>query len=132
MNRGTPIVILEDDDAHRDLIARLLEQVAPDSPVLLLGPEDADSIADLAPFGALLLLDRRLGAHDSLPLIRPLRAQRPDLAVTVMSAFVTPEDRVTCHAAGAQSTFQKPGDLNGWRSVLMSLFDDGSALARAA
>jgi DNA-binding response OmpR family regulator len=132
VNRGTPIVILEDDDAHRELIARLLEHVAPDSSVLPLGPEHTDSLADLAPFGALLLLDRRLGADDSLSLIRPLRAERPDLAVTVMSAFVTPEDRVMCHAAGARSTFQKPGDLNGWRSVLMSLFDDDGFVARAA
>lgn len=132
MNRTTPIVILEDDDAHRDLVAHLLGVVAPDASVLALGPEDSDALADVAPFGALLLLDRRLGAHDSLALIRPLRQLRPDLDVVVMSAFVTPEDRVTCHAAGAQSTFQKPGDLNGWRSVLLSLFDDGPGLARAA
>lgn len=132
MNRGAPIVIVDDEDAHRDLIEHLLTVVAPDSSVLSLGVEAADELADRAPFGALVLLDRRLGARDSLEIVRPLRRARADLGVVVMSAFITPEDRVACHAAGATNVFQKPGDLNGWRSVLMSLFDEDWELPRAA
>lgn len=132
MNRGAPIVVVDDDDAHRDLVAHLLGAVAPESSVLALGPEDSDALWEIAPFGALVLLDRRLGARDALEVIRPLRRARADVEVVVMSAFVTPEDRVICHAAGAHSTFQKPGDLNGWRSVLMSLFDDEQPALQAA
>lgn len=132
MNRGTPIVIVEDDDAHRDLIEQLLALVAPESIVLALGADDADDLANYTPFGALVLLDRRLGARDSLELVRPLRRARADLGVAIMSAFVTPEDRAACLAAGAGTVFQKPGDLNGWRSTLMSLFDDDRGRARAA
>jgi len=133
MNQGTPVVIVEDDDAHRDLIAHLLAFVAPESRVLLLAAEDRETIADRAPFGALVLLDRRLGAHDSIALVGPLVRHRADLSVAIMSAFVTPEDRLACLAAGAGTVFEKPGDLNGWRSTLLGLLGGGGrTLARAA
>ena len=132
MNRGAPIVVIDDDDAHRDLIAHLVQATAPESDVLSLEADEVDTLVERAPFGALILLDRRLGTRDALEIIGPLREIRPDVAVVVMSAFVTSEDRVLCHAAGAASSFQKPGDLNGWRSVLLSLFDDGADIARAA
>jgi len=132
MNGRTPIVIVEDDDGHRELIVQLLALVAPESSVLALGAEDRDDLANRAPFGALVLLDRRLGAIDSLDLIRPLRRARADLDVVAMSAFVTPEDRAACLASGASSVFQKPGDLNGWRAILMSLLDDDRGQPRAA
>lgn len=132
MKRSAPIVIVDDDAAHRELIAHLVGIVSPQSPVTPLGPDDADELADLAPFGALILLDRRLAARDSLALVAPLRQARPDLRVALMSAFVTAEDRATCLEGGATTVFQKPGDVNGWRSTLMSLLGSDRGTARAA
>jgi two-component system, OmpR family, response regulator len=132
VKRSAPIVIVDDDEAHRELIAHLVGMVSPQSPVTPLGPERVAELADVAPFGALILLDRRLGTQDSLPLIAPLRRARPDLRVALMSAFVTAEDRATCLEGGAPTVFQKPGDVNGWRSILMSLLGSDRGAARAA
>lgn len=132
MKHAAPIVIVDDDESHRDLIAHLVGMVSPQSPVTPIGPEDVGELEDVAPFGALILLDRRLGATDSLALIAPLRRVRPDLRVALMSAFVTAEDRAACLEGGATTVFQKPGDVNGWRSILMSLLGSDRGTARAA
>lgn len=132
MNGGQPVVIIEDDAAHRDLVTHLLSLVAPTARVSAFDPDRSDDLADELPFGALVLLDRQLGARDSLDLVPPLLHERADLRIVLMSAFVTPEDRVACLGSGASRVFEKPGDLNGWRSTLASLLEDGWDDARAA
>jgi CheY-like chemotaxis protein len=112
---GRPLVLVDDDPAHRDLIASLVGIAAPS-----------------APTNALVLLDRRLGPRDALALLPALHALRPDLEIAVMSAFVTPEDRALLLAAGATSVFEKPGDLNGWRATLLSLLNAPDTTLRAA
>ena len=102
MNAGRPVAIVEDDAAHRDLMTHLLSVVAPGTRVSAFDPERGDELADELPFGALVLLDRRLGARDSLDLVPALLEARADLRIVLMSAFVTPEDRVACLGAGAR------------------------------
>ena len=136
MRAGAPIAIVDDDDAHRDLMAHLLSVIAPGSSVTAFSPEDGaeltDELTERLPFGALVLLDRRLGPRDSLQLVPSLLGARPDVRVVVMSAFVTPEDRVDCLGSGASDVFEKPADLNGWRSILLSLSGSDQDEAKAA
>lgn len=136
MSEDTPVVIVEDDPAHRDLIAHLLHSVAPRVRVQIFAVEEADDLqaelAEAAPQGALVLLDRRLGAQDSLKLLAPLRDTRQDLSFVLMSAFLTPEDRADCLSAGACSVFEKPADLNSWRSILIDLLGIDQPQTRAA
>jgi hypothetical protein len=49
-----------------------------------------------------------------------------------MSSFVTLEDRDEALHAGARSVFEKPGDLNGWRSILLGLLAATSPALKAA
>ena len=105
MNDGRSVMVVEDDPAHRDLITHLLALVAPSTRVSPMAADEADDLAEYAPFGSLVLLDRRLGSRDSLELVAPLLRARPDLEIAMMSAFVTAEDRSACLHAGASSVF---------------------------
>lgn len=132
MNAGPTVVIVEDDPTHATLIAQILATVAPNARVEMPPPEAAPAFVAEAPFGALVLVDRRLEGGDSLALLRAVAVARPDLRLVLMSSFVTLEDRDEALHAGARSVFEKPGDLNGWRSMLLGLLAPPISGLRAA
>jgi DNA-binding response OmpR family regulator len=126
------ILIVDDEPAHAGLIEILLDDVAPTSNSTIIDPSEVDQLADRAPFGAQLLIDRRLGARDALDLVRQLAQDRPDIRITLMSAFITETDRIEARAAGASAIFEKPMDLDGWRNQLLALVVAGTTQRRAA
>lgn len=126
------IIIVDDEPAHAGLIEILLDDVAPGSDIAIVAPSDVDSLANRAAFGSQLLIDRRLGSRDALEVVQQLHQDRPDIRVTLMSAFITETDRTEARQAGASAVFEKPMDLDGWRNQLLALVLAGTTQRRAA
>lgn len=132
MTNFSHVLIVDDEPAHAGLIEILLDDIAPGSVSTIIDPSEVDDIAQHAPFGAQLLIDRRLGDRDALDVVQLLSSDRPDLRITLMSAFITEADRVDARQAGASAVFEKPMDLDGWRNQLLTLVVTGAAPRRAA
>ena len=132
MSNFSPVFIVDDEPAHAGLIEILIDDIAAGTPTTIVDPTDVDSIAGSAPFGSQLLLDRRLGTRDSLDVVQHLSEDRPDIRVTLMSAFITESDRIEARAAGASAVFEKPMDLDGWRNQLLAVVIAGTSSRRAA
>lgn len=110
----TRVIVVDDHDLIRSGVCSLLEE-APDIEVVAEtgeGPEVLAIVRRLRP--AVVLLDLRLGAFDTLGCIRELRVEHPDVRVIVFSAET---ERPTIQAAleaGADSYVVKsvvPSDL---------------------
>ncbi len=116
-------VFIVDDEADHALIARhVLRSLAPDVEVRVLGALEglARELAT-APEGSAVLLDRMLGGVESYPALRESLALRPDLQVTLVSAWLTPEEAGRAREAGATAAVQKPDNLEGWRALFRTL-----------
>ena len=132
MTNFANIIIVDDEPAHAGLIEILLDDIAPGSDIAIVDPSEIDALAERASFGAQLLIDRRLGSRDALDLVQQLATDRPDMRITVMSAFITEADRIQARQAGASAVFEKPMDLDGWRNQLLALVVTGVGHRRAA
>ena len=131
--RPAAAVIVDDDIDHAVIIRHMLAEVAPWLPVVAVtDPRDLVArLAGEAPDDALLLIDRMLAGRESLWLVSRLAALRPDLTLAVLSSALSDDERRRAIDAGAHHAAQKPGSLDGWRSLLGSLLDAGGA-ARGA
>lgn len=123
MTAARGVLVIDDDADHLDLIAMLLQQRDAGQPVERvhaagLGLEELRAHIQGAPDGAVVFIDRRLGAIDSLASLPELLAGRDDLTVVSLSAALTPEEREQAEAAGASIAAQKPGALAEWRALL--------------
>jgi len=132
MSNFAKIIIVDDEPAHAGLIEILLDDIAPGSDIASVDPSAVDTLAELAPFGAQLLIDRRLGNRDALEIVQQLASDRPDIRITLMSAFITEADRTAARQAGASAVFEKPMDLDSWRNQLLALVVTGASQRRAA
>ena len=132
MSNFAKVLIVDDEPAHAGIIEILLDDIAPGTDIAVVEPSKLDQLADTIPFGAQLLIDRRLGDRDALEVVQQLSTDRPDIRVTVMSAFVDESDRIAAREAGASVVFEKPMDLDGWRRQLLALVVAGATHQRAA
>ncbi|MEX2446953.1 MAG: response regulator [Dehalococcoidia bacterium] len=120
MTNRVPAILVVDDDLDQAAIVSTVLGCRPGSPpVTVYGDGDA-LLADLldAPAGALVLVDRRLGAAESFDLIARSSALRPEIRFVMLSALITPADRIRAVACGAALALDKPSGLVGWRALL--------------
>jgi DNA-binding NtrC family response regulator len=100
------LLLVEDDEVFLRPLHRTLElkgyEVLPvqsgEEAIETLKSEDVD----------LVLTDRRLAGMDGVELVRQLRAEHPDLAVVVMTAYGTIESAVEAMRLGAEDYLVKP------------------------
>ncbi len=103
------ILIVEDDDIFLRPLRRALELEGYDvqaagsgeDAIDLLKSEDVD----------LVLTDKRLPGMDGVELVRRLKAEHPDLAVVVMTAYGTIESAVEAMRLGAADYLVKPFEV---------------------
>ncbi|MGH7390503.1 MAG: sigma-54-dependent transcriptional regulator [Candidatus Rokuibacteriota bacterium] len=100
------ILIVEDDDIFRRPLQRTLE-VAGYEVLALSSGEDAIDLLKGDDVD-LVLTDKRLPGTDGVELVRRLRAEHPDLAVVVMTAYGTIESAVEAMRLGAADYLVKP------------------------
>ena len=132
MSNFPHVLIVDDEPAHAGIIEILIDDIARGTDVTVVDLAELGSLASRAPFGAQLLIDRHLGDRDALEIVRQLAEDRPDIRVTVMSAFIDEIDRIEARQAGASAVFEKPMDLDGWRNELLALVLAGARERRAA
>jgi two-component system, NtrC family, response regulator HydG len=103
------LLLVEDDEVFRRPLHRTLElkgyEVFPahsaEEALDVLKAEDVD----------LVLTDRRLPGIDGVELVRHIKADHPDLAVVVMTAYGTIESAVEAMRLGAEDYLVKPFEV---------------------
>ena len=126
-----PAVIVVDDEPDHAMVVRLvLLGLAPHAAVSVV-TDTRQMVEDIkaAPKGALVLVDRLLGAYDGAAVVHAVRQARKDLCLVLLSAFMSDEDRERALAAGADAAVEKPGNLAGWRGLLSGLLPPGAGTA---
>src|SRR5262245_2131883 len=100
------ILIVEDDEIFLRPLQRTLEVAGYDVTVTPSGVEALDALKgdDID----LVLTDKRLPGMDGVDLVRRVRAEHPDLAVIVMTAYGTIESAVEAVRLGAADYLVKP------------------------
>jgi DNA-binding response OmpR family regulator len=117
-----PLLIVDDDVDHAVIARAVLASVAPDLTVdTCLDPRLAlQRLAD-APPSAIVLIDRMLDGVESLPMLRHIVRQRPDLYVVLLSSALSAEDQRRALSAGATEATEKPGGLEAWRALMRGI-----------
>jgi two-component system, NtrC family, response regulator GlrR len=100
------ILIVEDDEIFLRPLQRTLEVAGYEVRVVSSGEEAIDVVKrdDVD----LVLTDRRLPGIDGVELVRRVKAEQPDLAVVVMTAYGTIESAVEAMRVGAEDYLVKP------------------------
>jgi DNA-binding NtrC family response regulator len=100
------ILIVEDDEIFLRPLQRTLEVAGYDVAVTPSGEEAVDALKgdDVD----LVLTDKRLPGMDGVEVVRRVRAEHPDLAVIVMTAYGTIESAVEAVRLGAADYLVKP------------------------
>jgi DNA-binding NtrC family response regulator len=103
------ILIVEDDEVFLRPLQRTLEVAGYEALVVSSGEEAVDLLKrdDVE----LVLTDKRLPGIDGVELVRRLRAEHPDLAVVVMTAYGTIGSAVEAMRVGAEDYLVKPFDV---------------------
>ncbi len=103
------ILIVEDDDIFLRPLQRSLEVAGYDVLVALSGEDAIDLLkhedADV------VLTDKRLPGMDGVELVRRVKAEHPDLAIIVMTAYGTIESAVESVRLGAADYLVKPFEV---------------------
>src|ERR1700675_1085316 len=96
------ILIVEDDEIFLRPLQRTLEVAGYDVSVTPSGEEALDALKgdDVD----LVLTDKRLPGMDGVELVRRIRADHPDLAVIVMTAYGTIESAVEAVRRGGRGS----------------------------
>jgi DNA-binding NtrC family response regulator len=100
------VLIVEDDEIFLRPLQRTLEVAGYDAVVAPSGEDALDALKgdDVD----LVLTDKRLPGMDGVELVRRIRADHPDLAVIVMTAYGTIESAVEAVRLGAADYLVKP------------------------
>ncbi len=132
MQTAPHIVVVEDDDTQRDLLAAVLEHQGFRVSGVRTGEELRSLLQHDAP--ALVMLDVQLPGEDGFSLARFVRDRAPQSGIMMVTSAVDTADRVVGLDAGADDYIVKPLELPELlarvRSVLRRV--QPSCLARAS
>ncbi len=119
MTTGTPILVVEDDQAVRDAIGRALRFEGYDVATASDGMAALDAIVARPP--AAIVLDVMMPRLDGLELCRRLRAMGDATPVLILTARQSVSDRVAGLDAGADDYLVKPFALEELLARLRAL-----------
>ncbi len=105
-HEATPILVVDDDDAVRDVIGVLLREEGY-QPTLVNGAEAGLAAAKREEY-PLVISDMKMPGKDGAWLLEQLRQSRPDTAVIMLTAFGDTEAAVECLRKGASDYLLKP------------------------
>jgi DNA-binding response OmpR family regulator len=111
-NRPAPpahLLVVEDDAALRELVARRFGEAGYRVDTAATGPEALDAVAAAVP--DLVLLDVMLPGMDGVEVCRRLRADHPLLTIVMLTARADELDRVVGLEVGADDYVTKPFSL---------------------
>lgn len=126
MPESTPrhVLLVEDDPDHAWILKALLVAIGF---VVLVAVDLARAREALAAPTTIdaVVLDVVLPDGDGLELCREVKAQRPELPVIVLTAWVSPQSRTAAMAAGADAFLLKPFDPDGIATLVARLAGPG-------
>ena len=130
-SKPTPRVLLVDDHAiWRGGVVSMLE----DSEFEVVGeaasgPEGVDAAFKLNP--AVVLMDIRMAGGDGLDALAAIKAQRPEIAVIMMSAYENPTFKARALANGAAGYLAKGSSRDELLDAMRAVIDGQCLLSRA-
>jgi hypothetical protein len=109
-----PSVVIVDNDADHILTERLIvAQLVPNAVVeVMTDPRTLAQRPVAVPQESLVLIDRNLDGRDSIDLMMPPSAERPDLRTVLLSVAWSGV------GAGAHTAVEKPFPVSGWRELV--------------
>ncbi len=115
------LLVVDDDSANRDVLARMLQRLKYRVSVAADGAE----AIDLASKNAydLVLLDILMPGINGYEVLKHLKSAKPDLPIIVISALNDMESVVRCISMGAEDYFQKPFESVLLRARISSALD---------
>ncbi len=129
MNGQLNILIADDDQSHRTMLAKLLTQWG----YAVKEAEDGLAAVSLCSSDGqnfdLVLMDMRMPRLDGMGALRKIRAQQPNLPILIMTAYSEVESAVEAVKAGAYDYLAKPLDFARLKVSLRNVFAQ-SELAR--
>jgi len=126
-----PVVIVDDNVDHAVIARTVIASMAPQVEVTTLtDPRGLDRRLAEVERDALVLIDRVLDVTESYGLMRQVGEVRSDLRFVMLSSALSAEDAERAARAGAVASAEKPGSLDGWRSLLARLLDEAEAAQR--
>jgi DNA-binding response OmpR family regulator len=120
------VLCVEDHDDVRKTLGLLLEALGHE-PVTVAKGDDAMAIVDAGLDGyGLLLTDLRLPGPDGLAIATRARKRRPDLAVVVISGYMTTTDEAHIEALPA-TALRKPFSTRDLETALSAALEQATA-----
>jgi len=101
-----PVLIVDDDEDNLRLFRRICERQGVEAKFASTG-DDALAILDGGPV-AVMITDLRMPQMNGIELAQRAKAIRPDIAVVVMTGYLSPEVQVLAEAAGIVEVVAKP------------------------
>lgn len=127
--RAVSVLIVEDDDDTRHLVASVLERYGARVYAATSAETGRTLASELRP--DVILCDLRLPAADGFALMRAIRTAGDERVASIpaasMTASLQPEERDRALAAGFQMHLQKPIDPEELASVVLMLVGDSPA-----
>ncbi len=115
------LLVVDDDPANRDLLARMLQKLNYRVSVAASGAE-AIELAGRHQYD-LVLLDILMPGINGYEVLKHLKSSMPDLPIIVISALNDMESVVRCITMGAEDYFQKPFEAVLLRARISAALD---------
>ncbi len=117
--RGTgSVLVVEDDDAVRTLVARALPKFGFTASAAANGGKALELLRASPESYTLILLDVKIPGMTSVELVREVRRIRPDLPVVIMTGFDRDKALESMGGTSIAGYIHKPFTLNALSSVI--------------
>ena len=112
------ILLVEDNELHRELITRMLDHVGYSADVVTNGSEALEAVEKKD--YELILMDLAMPKIDGFETTKTIRTQRsePDPYIIAITALNLDTPRETCQEAGINDVLQKPILLADFRAAI--------------
>ncbi len=123
------IMIVEDDPSHREILQRHLGQAGYEVEAFEDAEHALSAFHRFAP--GLVLSDLRMPGMSGFDLLRKIRADAPDIAVVLMTAYDEMQTAIDAMKDGAYDYLVKPLDLDQVDDVVRSALEEQARSAHA-
>lgn len=127
---GQRVLVVDDDSAHRDMLAQILGDLTVEVECAENGAEALECISRCPP--ALMVLDMRMPVLDGLGTLRALRERGLSVPTLVLTAHADLDDAIVALKLGASDYLRKPIDIASLQAQLQTHLGVGVAAADTA
>lgn len=115
------VIVIDDEDAIRSVIGRMLERIGFRAQTAGNGPDGITLFHASADEVLCVLVDQNMPHMSGEATVRELRALRPDARVVLMSGQSSEDIAERYQALGLTGFLQKPFNLNDLRATVQAI-----------